>query len=102
DIIAKYQGLARNAEYLDLPHWRSRASGVRIVSNRPDRHSNATDLSAVKIEYGSVAQVVGDYKREVVREKVPVEMSTEIIGGWTAGERGVDGGVGSGTCGVTK
>src|SRR5204862_5765803 len=93
DIITKNEGLAGNAEHLDLADRRRRAGGVRIVSNRPGRHANATDFSAVEIEHRSVAQVVGNHEGEVVDEEVPIEMRAKIISGGTGAEWLVDGGI---------
>src|SRR6059058_4420810 len=102
DVIANDQGQAGNAEYLDSAHRRGRTGRVRVVSNGPGWHANAADLSAVEIQNCAIAQVVGDHEREVVDEKIPVEMCAKIIGGWTASEGRVDGRISSRSRRVTK
>ena len=87
DIIAKDQGLAGNPEHLDHAHRRTpRPVAFVLYPIVPAGMRAATDFSAVEIEHRSVAQVVAHHEREVVDEKVPVEMRAKIIGGGTAAE----------------
>ena len=63
-------------------------------------------LAQIRVDFNrsveGIEKLRGDHEREVVDEKVPVEMRAKIIGSWTAGEGRVDGGISSRTGRVTK